>query len=102
MKVDVANSCSLADCCQFRNVIIDFVKYLTASESNVKIILLTTYQLFSVFSLLPASSRSNPEAMIHIERFYCNLIITSMLQVVKTIKQVFAHLLSRHTSKTAF
>ena len=43
VKVKVANSCSLVDCCQFRNGSIDFVKYLTASESNVKIIMFTTY-----------------------------------------------------------
>ena len=43
VKVNVANSCSLVDCCQFRNGSIDFVKYLTAPESNVKIIIFTTY-----------------------------------------------------------
>ena len=43
VKVNVANSCSLVDFCQFCNVSIDFVKFPTASEGNVKIILFTTY-----------------------------------------------------------
>ena len=42
VKVNVANSCSLVDFCQFRNVSIDFVKYLTASKSNVKLMIFTT------------------------------------------------------------
>ena len=41
VKVKVANNCSLVDFCQFRNVSIDFVKYLAASKSNVKIIIFT-------------------------------------------------------------
>ena len=45
MKVNFANSSSLpvVDCCQFRNASRDFVKYLTASESNVKITIFTIY-----------------------------------------------------------
>ena len=42
VKVDVANSCWLVGFFQFRNVSIDFVKYLTASKSNEKIIIFTT------------------------------------------------------------
>ena len=42
VKVNVANSCSLVDFCQFHNVSMDFVKYLTASKGNVKIIVFTT------------------------------------------------------------
>ena len=58
VKFNVANSFSLVDFCQFRNVSIDFIQYVTASIPNVKIIIFTTCLLFTVFSLLPASSRS--------------------------------------------
>ena len=36
VEFKIANSCSLVDSCQFRNGWIDFVKYLTSSEGNVK------------------------------------------------------------------
>ena len=42
VKINVANNWSLVDFCQFCNVSIDFVKYLTASKSNVKIIIFAT------------------------------------------------------------
>ena len=59
VKVNVASSCLLVDCCQFRNVSIDFVIYITAFKSNLKIIIFTKYLLFTVFCLLPASSCSS-------------------------------------------
>ena len=42
VKANVANRCSLVEFCQFRNVSIDFVEYLTASNGNVKVIVFAT------------------------------------------------------------
>ena len=43
VTVNVANSSSFVDFCQFRYVSIDFVEYLSASKSNVKLIIFTTF-----------------------------------------------------------
>ena len=41
VKANVVSRCTLVEFCQFRNVGIDFVKYLTASKGNVKIMIFT-------------------------------------------------------------
>ena len=66
MKINFANSWWLEDCCQLPNTSIDFVKYLTASDSNVNTAIFTRISYLQYLGCFPHLSESFEENWIEI------------------------------------